>query len=108
MTDFHFTPGNEIDQDFYIDIMTFSRSRDETIWHTVDLYLDITCKAGDYTQVHDADEIALAAAAGVVTPVEAESALQTTFDTCIGLSSHGHDLGAWLRSHGYLLEWSRH
>lgn len=107
VTDYHFTPGKELDQDFYIDIMTFSRSADANVWRTLDLYLDVTCKSGDYTQVHDADEIALAAAAGVVTPNDAELALQTTFNTCIALATHQHDLNAWLQSEGYDLGWSR-
>ncbi len=100
---FHFNPGHERDQDFYLDVgpITVGESR----WHTQDHYLDLVVKTGVRTEVVDVDELLEAHRIGVVPTAAAESALRTALRTVDGLAAHGHDLDAWLAPAGMELFW---
>lgn len=107
VTDFHFVPGREREQDFYVDVMTIDPGPDARVWHTVDLYLDVICRAGAFTEVLDLDEFAAATARGLVDEPTAERALAASFRAVAGLERHGHDLLAWLAAEGLDTRWRR-
>lgn len=107
ITDFHFTPGHEKEQEFYVDVMTIDRPTAGAAWTTLDLYLDIICQSGAFTEVLDGDELALAIAQGLLDADLAGRAMETAFGAATGIAAHGHDLSAWLRSNGISLEWLR-
>lgn len=108
ITDFHFTPGNEKEQEFYVDIMTIERPAGGSgPWRTRDLYLDIICRTGAFTEVLDGDELALAIAEGFLDPDTGGRAMETAFAVSTGIAAHGHSLTEWLRSEGLSLEWLR-
>ena len=114
ITDFHFTPGNEAAQEFYVDIVEVGvpegggdLSGAAGAWTTRDLYLDVICAAGSFTEVLDADEFAQAIAAGLLDERTAENALTSAFAASTGIAAHGHDLRGWLASLGIRLDWRR-
>lgn len=108
ITDFHFTPGHEQEQEFYVDVMTIDRPAGPAEpWRTRDLYLDIVCRTGGFTEVLDADELTLAVAEEYLDAETAGRALDTAFATATGIASHGHSLCEWLGSIGVRLEWLR-
>lgn len=108
ITDFHFTPGNELEQEFYVDVMTIDRPGSPGgSWRTLDLYLDIVCRTGAFTEVLDGDELALAIAEGHLDAETAGRAMETAFVVSTGIAAHGHSLPDWLRSTGVTLEWLR-
>lgn len=105
VTDWWFTPGNERDQDFYLDIVDIERDGD--IWRTVDHYLDIVVRTGRDSEVIDIDEYVEAIAIGVLDPVAGERALTSSYRAVAGLTGHGHDVNAWLRSLDMPVTWQR-
>jgi hypothetical protein len=105
VTDWWWRPGQERDQDFYIDIVDIE-CRDE-IWRTEDHYLDIVASAGRHSTVLDLDEYVEAVAEGLLTPEVAERALATSYRVLAGLTEHRHDVGAWLAGLGISLTWQR-
>ena len=108
ITDFHFTPGHELEQEFYVDVMTIERpDRPSGTWLTRDLYLDIVCRTGTFTEVLDGDELALSLAEGHVDAATAGRAMDTAFVTSTGIAAHDHSLPRWLDSLGITLEWRR-
>jgi predicted RNA-binding protein associated with RNAse of E/G family len=106
VTDFWFNPGHERDQDFYLDVVGVQR--DGGRWMTKDLYLDIVLREKVGLDVIDTDELLDASNAGLLTPGEALSALETTYAAVDGLARHGYDLGAWLATKDIELTWKRH
>ncbi|MCX6484464.1 MAG: DUF402 domain-containing protein [Mycobacterium sp.] len=100
---FHFTPGNERDQDFYLDIGRISVGPDR--WHTEDHYIDLVVRTGQGTELVDADELFEAHAHGLVTTETAEAALRSAVTAVDGLAAHGHDLNAWLSSLDVHVTW---
>lgn len=100
---FHFTPGNERDQDFYFDIGRISVGPDR--WHTEDHYIDLVVRTGQGTELVDVDELFEAHAHGLVTTETAEAALRSAVTAVDGLAAHGHDLNAWLSSLDVHLTW---
>ncbi|MGH3949958.1 MAG: DUF402 domain-containing protein [Pseudonocardiaceae bacterium] len=106
ITDFWFAPGHERDQDFYLDIVSIEH--DHRRWQARDLYLDIVLRAGKDAAVLDTDELLAATAAGMVSEVEACSALETTYATVDGLARRQYDLRRWLSTVDITLSWRRH
>jgi predicted RNA-binding protein associated with RNAse of E/G family len=100
---FHWNPGHERDQDFYLDIGEISVDGD--VWRTVDHYLDLVVRTGQRTELVDIDELFEAHKAGLVTGDTAEAAVTVAVSTITGLAEHGHDLHAWLSSNGIDLSW---
>ena len=105
VTDWWFTPGNERDQDFYIDIVDVVQDGD--VWRTVDHYLDIVVRVGRDSAVIDLDEYVEAIATGALDPAAAERALAASFRAVAGLTAHGHDVNRWLGGLGMPLSWRR-
>ncbi|AWB83777.1 DUF402 domain-containing protein [Corynebacterium liangguodongii] len=101
---FHFRPGFQRDQDFYFDIADITV--DGPVWRTRDLYIDLVSKTGRPAEVVDIDELAAAAAAGLVTAAEVERAIEATLAAVDGIARHHDDPMAWLRSVGADLTWA--
>lgn len=100
---FHFNPGHERDQDYYLDIGRITVGPDR--WESEDHYIDLVVRTGVGTEVTDVDELLEAHDAGLLDGRTAESALRTAFDTVSALAAHGHDLNAWLSGTGMQLTW---
>jgi len=100
---FHFTPGHERDQDFYLDVGQISVGPDR--WETEDHYIDLVVRTGRDTELVDVDELLHAHRDGLVTTETAQAALLHAVDAVKGLAGHGHDLNAWLTSMGVQLTW---
>jgi hypothetical protein len=100
---FHFNPGYERDQDFYLDIGRITVGADR--WETEDHYIDLVVRTGRGTDMVDVNELFEARAHGLVTPETAEAALLSAVAAVDGLSAHGHDLNAWLSSLDVHVTW---
>ena len=72
-TVFHFNPGHERDQDYYLDVAAITVA--DGRWETEDHYLDLVVKTGYRTDLIDIDELLEAHQHGLVSPAVAESAL---------------------------------
>jgi predicted RNA-binding protein associated with RNAse of E/G family len=105
VTDWWFTPGNERDQDFYIDIVDVER--DGEVWRTVDHYLDIVVRAGRDSEVIDLDEYLEAIATGLLDQAAAGRALAASNRAVDGLAACGHDVNAWLTGLDMPVSWRR-
>ena len=103
VTVFHWNPGHERDQDFYLDISDITVEGD--IWRTVDHYLDLVVHTGQRTELVDVDELLEAHKAGLVDDHTAEKAITAAVRAVDGLSRNGHDLHAWLTGNGMDLSW---
>jgi len=102
-TVFHFNPGHEREQDYYLDIGDITVGADK--WESTDLYLDLVVRRGVRTDLVDVDELLEAHHHGLVTAEAAESAIQRSVIAIEGLARHDHDLNAWLTSIGMDLIW---
>lgn len=100
---FHFNPGYERDQDYYLDVGHISAG--DRIWHTEDHYLDLVVRTGRGTELVDAEELLEAHRAGLLNTDAAHRALQTAATAIDGLAFHDHDLAAWLAETGIELTW---
>jgi predicted RNA-binding protein associated with RNAse of E/G family len=100
---FHFNPGYERDQDYYLDVATIVVGSER--WATEDHYLDLVVRAGRGTELVDVDELLSAHHHGLLSSEAAEAALGTAVRAIDGLAAHGHDLNAWLASTGVHLHW---
>ncbi len=100
---FHFNPGYERDQDFYLDIGPITIDGD--VWHAEDHYLDLVLRAGSAVELIDVDELFEAVQQGLVTPEAASAAVQTAVTAIDGLARHEYDLGRWLADHEMALTW---
>ena len=100
---FHWNPGHERDQDFYLDIGEITV--DGTVWRTEDHYVDLVVRTGVGTEVVDVDELLEAHHMGLLSPETAEQALHRTIAAVAGLAAHGHHLQTWLRGNGMELTW---
>ncbi len=105
VTDWEWNPGEERDQDFYIDITDVERTG--AVWRTTDHYLDLVVRTGRDTEVLDVDEFLAALDSGLIGVQTADRALRTTHHTLAGIAGHGHDLDAWLATHGITLRWRK-
>jgi predicted RNA-binding protein associated with RNAse of E/G family len=106
VTDWYFHPGQERDQDFYIDIGLIRPG--ERRWQLVDLYLDVVLRTGRGLDVLDTDELLAATAEGYIDARTAQQAIETTHRTVDQLAAHGYDVTAWLAGLGIELTWRRH
>jgi len=100
---FHWNPGYERDQDFYLDIADIEVG--DQVWQTVDHYLDLVVYTGARTELVDVDELLAATQMGLVTPEVAEKAIRQAVAAVDGLARHDHDLHRWLTSNGIELSW---
>ena len=102
-TVFHFNPGHELDQDYYLDVGRFTPGTEA--WHSEDFYLDLIVRTGAGVELSDVDELLTAVRHGLLTPEMAELAVQTAVSATDGLSRHGYDLNRWLATRGMTLTW---
>ena len=100
---FHYTPGSERDQDYYIDIGEFTPGVDA--WTSVDHYLDLSVRIGRGFDYLDADELLEARVEGHLDTATADLAVNRSVLAVAGLASHGYDLDAWLESLGMPTTW---
>jgi len=103
VTDWWMNPGDERDQDFYIDIVDIEH--DGPVWRTIDYYLDLVSKTGRDTEVLDVDEFVAAVDERLLDLPTAQRAMEITYRTLAGIAGHGHDLDAWLATAGITLAW---
>jgi len=101
---FHFNPGHERGQDFYLDIGDITPG--ETLWRTEDHYLDLVTRAGERTELLDVDELLDAHHHGLVSSQTAERAIQRAVQVVEGLSEHDYRLDQWLSGAGMHLTWA--
>jgi len=102
-TVFHFNPGYERDQDYYLDVGRYTSG--PQIWRSEDHYLDLVVRTGVGIELCDVDELLTAVRFGLLPPRDAERAVQTAMDAVDGLSRHGYDLCRWLSGNGMALTW---
>jgi len=100
---FHFTAGHERDQDYYVDVGLFTRKGD--VWTSEDHYLDLVVRTGRGVELTDADELLTAVQHGLLTPDDAEQAVQTAVRVVDGLARHDYHLERWLAAHEMVLTW---
>ena len=101
---FHFNPGYELDQDYYLDVGRYTPG--PNVWHSEDHYLDLVVRTGRKrrtgrcrrtadrraARTADARGRRTGGADGRWPPIE-------------GLSRHGYDLDRWLAGNGVTLTW---
>jgi predicted RNA-binding protein associated with RNAse of E/G family len=102
-TVFHFNPGHELDQDFYLDVGHYRPGT--TAWYSEDHYLDLIVRTGVGVELSDVDELLTAVRHGLLTPEVGEQAVQTAVSAIDGLSRHDYDLDSWLADSGMALTW---
>lgn len=103
---FHTRPAAEHLYDLYIDIVHIGRQND--VWVTRDLYVDLIYRVGEHIAVDDIDELAAATSAGYIAADDAEWAIERTLGAVEGIARHNDDVEAWLRSMGAPLTWAGH
>jgi uncharacterized protein len=102
-TVFHFNPGHELDQDYYLDVGSYTPG--PSAWHSEDHYLDLVVRTGEGVELDDVDELLTAVRHGLLTPEVGERAVRTALDAIQGLSRHDYDLHHWLSGNGLDLTW---
>lgn len=100
---YHFNPGYERDQDYYLDVGDFTPG--ESTWHAEDHYLDLVVRTGIGVELTDVDELFAAVHHGLLPPEAAERAIQRAVIAVDGLAGHRHDLHSWLCGNGMDLAW---
>jgi len=100
---FHFNPGYELDQDYYLDVGRYVPG--SAVWHSEDHYLDLVVRTGGGIDLEDVDELLTAVRHGLLTPEVGETALRTALDAMQGLSLYGYDLNRWLADFDMTLTW---
>ena len=100
---FHFNPGHERDQDFYLDVGRYTAGGQ--VWHSEDHYLDLVVRTGTSVEIEDVDELLTAVRQGLLTPETGEEAVRTALNAVEGLSRNGYDLHRWLSGNGLDLTW---
>lgn len=103
ITDWMWKPGQQRDQDYYLDIVDIERGPSH--WRAVDHYLDVVVHSGSRAEVLDVDEFLTAVRADLLDAETAERAMSTTHATLDGLATHDYDLDRWLEQHGFALSW---
>jgi hypothetical protein len=98
-TIFHFNPGHERNQDYYLDVGEYTP--DPQVWESEDHYLDIVVRTGIGAELADVDELLEAGRLGLLTPEVVEQAV----DTIDGLARNDYDLARWLAGQGMNLTW---
>ncbi len=102
-TIFHFNPGYERQQDYYLDVGEFTPGT--TVWHAEDHYLDLVVRTGVGTDLTDVDELITAVQHRLLSAEQGELAIRRAFAAVDGLARHGHDLQRWLSVNGMELSW---
>ncbi len=102
-TVFHFNPGYEREQDYYLDVGSYTAG--ERAWHAEDHYLDLVVRTKVGVELADVDELLTAVRHGLLTPETGERAVQTAVSAIDGLSRHDYDLNRWLNARGMTLTW---
>lgn len=100
---FHFNEGHERDQDFYLDVGSYSAGPTE--WHAEDHYLDLVVRTGHGVELTDVDELLTAVQHGLLAQDTAERAIMTATSAIEGLARHDYDLGKWLADLHMVLTW---
>ncbi|OHU19087.1 hypothetical protein BKG76_21610 [Mycobacteroides franklinii] len=100
---FHFNPGHERDQDYYVDIGEFIAG--ESQWVATDHYLDLVVRSGRETELADVDELLEAHKLGLLSTTATELAIRRAVAAIDGLAERGHDLNAWLADAGMPVTW---
>lgn len=121
---FHYRPGYERPQDYYIDIVDISKAGSSNLdtvtstipqslsaetthaWHTRDLYVDIVSLTGKQVDVLDIDELAEATAEGLISAEDAEHAIEATLRAVEGITRHDDNVLAWLDSLNIPISWA--
>ncbi|MEO6794997.1 MAG: DUF402 domain-containing protein [Mycobacterium sp.] len=104
VTVFHFNPGHERDQDFYLDVGDYTAG--PSLWHSQDHYLDLVVRTGAGVELTDADELMAAVREGLLSQDAAERAVLRAVAAVDGLAQHGYDLQRWLADNGMQLSWA--
>ncbi|GAS90336.1 hypothetical protein RMCB_4432 [Mycolicibacterium brisbanense] len=102
-TIFHFNPGHEREQDFYLDVGRFTAG--DTRWYSEDHYLDLVVRTGIGVELDDVDELMTAVRHGLLSPETAEQAIKTAAGAIDGLARNGYDLDRWLAGNGMAVTW---
>lgn len=102
-TIFHFNPGHERDQDYYLDVGEYTPGRD--VWSSEDHYLDLVVRTNRGVDLADVDELLDAVRHGLLTPEVGEFAVRRAVDAVDGLARNDYDLNAWLAGQGTPLTW---
>jgi predicted RNA-binding protein associated with RNAse of E/G family len=102
-TVFHFNPGYEREQDFYLDVGEYTPGADQ--WTSEDHYLDLVVRTHIEVHLADVDELLDAVRHGLLTPEVGESAIRRAVTAIDGLSHHDYDLDGWLAGQGIDLVW---
>jgi uncharacterized protein len=102
-TVFHFNPGYEREQDYYLDVGEYTPG--PAVWRSEDHYLDLVVRTGVGTELTDVDELLTAVRHGLLPMAVARRAVHRAVATVDGLSRHGHDLHRWLSGNGMDLTW---
>lgn len=104
-TVFHFNPGHDRDQDFYLDVGDYTAGPER--WHSQDHYLDLVVRTGAGVELADTDELLTAVRAGLLSEEAAERAVLRAVTAVDGLARHGYDLHEWLSGdYGMQLSWA--
>lgn len=100
---FHFNPGHERDQDFYLDVGDYTAGPE--VWHSRDHYLDLVVRTGRGVELADTDELIAAVRVGLLSQADGERALLRAVAAVDGLARHDYDLHRWLSGQGMPLTW---
>lgn len=100
---FHFNPGHERDQDYYLDVGPITVGAER--WEAEDHYLDLVVRTGHGTDLVDLDELLEAHRQGLLSTGAAEATLRRAVATVVAMTAHGHDLNAWMAGTGMALTW---
>ena len=121
---FHYRPGYERPQDYYIDIVDISKvdiNKQDAVsstipqsvstetthtWHTRDLYVDIVSLTGQQVDVLDIDELAEATAEGLISAEDAEQAIEAMLRAVEGITRHNDNVLAWLDAVNIPISWA--
>ncbi|WP_199177879.1 DUF402 domain-containing protein [Mycobacterium hubeiense] len=103
VTVFHFNPGYELDQDYYLDVGAYTPG--SKVWHSEDHYLDLVVRTGVGVELADVDELLTAVRHGLLSPDVGEQAIHTAVAAVDGLARHDYDLNRWLAEQGMTLTW---
>ena len=103
VTVFHFNPGHERDQDFYLDVGRYTPG--ETVWHAEDHYLDLVVVPAPGSSWPISTSCSRRSATACSAPKPANKQFRRAVSTIEGLSRHDYDLDRWLAGHGVVLTW---
>jgi len=102
---FHFNPGHELDQDYYLDVGRYTPG--PNVWQSEDHYLDLVLRTGRDVELDDVDELLTAVRHGLLAPDVAEQAVQSAVAAVDGLARYDYYLDRWLGAGGVNLTWRR-